>query len=227
MRQPEKYHPEGDVYAHTLLALEVADRLGFAPLVKFSILVHDIGKPEAFIQNKGENTAGHEVIGERLTEELGQRLRLSREEINTVKYLVRHHLRIAKLPEMARARQIRFIKEGAVPQAGFTDLNRKFPLFGKLLQLLLADCEASVHRSSGWLPVFQKFVELLPQLKQVEDLEAARKLIDGHDILQLGVAEGPEVGRILDEVYDQILSGRIQSRQEALDLARELTGQLD
>ena len=222
MKQPEKYHPEGDVYTHTLLALEVADRLEFEPLVKLAILLHDIGKPEAFARNRGENMAGHEVIGEELAGRIGRRLRLSNEEIRLIKYLIRQHLRIAKLPEMARAKQIRFIKEGEDHGKDFIDLSRRFPLFSKLLQLLIADCEASVHRSSGWLPVFQTFVELLPQIKRLEELEAARKLIDGRDILELGVEEGPEVGRILDEVYEQILAGRIESREEALKLARDL-----
>jgi len=222
VKQPEKYHPEGDVYTHTLLALEVADRLRFEPLVKLALLLHDIGKPPALEKNEGENMAGHEVIGEEMAEEVCRRLRLSTEQIKTVKYLVRQHMRVAKLPEMARARQIRFIKEGEERQADFTDFRRRFPLFSKLLQLLIADCEASVHKASGWLPVFQTVVSLLPEMKRLEELEAARRLIDGHDILALGVEEGPEVGRILKEVYDQVLSGKIRSREEALEAAHSL-----
>lgn len=223
--QPEKYHPEGDVYTHTLLALEVADRLGFEPLVKFAVLLHDLGKPAALERSRGEHMGGHELIGEELAERVSRRFRLSNDQIKVVKYLVREHLRIAKLPEMARTRQIRFIQQagaGEALQADFTDLGRKFPLFAKLLRLLIADCEASVHRSSGWLPVLQTFVGLLPQLKRLEELEAAQKLLDGQDVLDLGVAEGPLVGQILGEVYDEIFSGKIQSREEALELAREL-----
>ncbi|MGQ9477400.1 MAG: CCA tRNA nucleotidyltransferase [Candidatus Bipolaricaulia bacterium] len=223
VKQPEKYHPEGDVYTHTLLALEVADLLGFEPLVKFAILLHDIGKPVAFERNGGQHMGGHELIGEELAEGVGRRFRLSNDQIKIIKYLIREHLRIAKLPEMTRPRQIRFIREAAAgPGIDFSSLERKFPLFFKLLQLLLADCEASVHRSSGWLPVFQTFVGLLPHLKRLEELEAAHKLLDGHDLLEMGVPQGPQVGRILEEVYDQILSGRVQNREEALKLAREL-----
>ena len=223
VKQPEKYHPEGDVFTHTLMAMEVADRLGFEPLVKFAILLHDIGKPVAFERNDGRHMGGHELIGEGLAEGIGRRFRLSNEQIKVIKYLVREHLRVAKLPEMTKPRQIRFIQETASgPEIGFSELRRKFPLFIKLLQLLIADCEASVHRSSGWLPVFQTFVGLLPELKRLEELEAAHKLLDGHDLLALGVKEGPEVGRLLEEVYDQILSGKIRSREEALKLAKEL-----
>jgi tRNA nucleotidyltransferase/poly(A) polymerase len=226
VKQPEKYHPEGDVYTHTLLALEVADRLRFEPLVKMAVLLHDIGKPAALEQNQGENMAGHEVIGERMTEEVCRRLRLSNEQIKTIKYLVRQHMRVAKLPEMARARQIRFIKEGEEWQADFTDFRRRFPLFSLLLQLLIADCEASVHRASGWLPVFQTTVELLPEIRRLEELEAARKLLDGHDLLKMGLEPGPLIGQILEEVYDQILSGKITSRAEALEAARRFVQQL-
>lgn len=223
IKQPEKYHPEGDVYTHTLLALKVADWLGFEPLVKFAILLHDIGKPVAFARNDGRHMGGHELIGEELAEGVCRRFRLSNDQIKVVKYLIREHLRIAKLPEMTRPRQLRFVQEGIAPAGvAFTTLERKFSLFFKLLQLLIADCEASVHRASGWLPVLQTFVGLLPQLVRLEELEAAHKLLDGHDLLGLGLAEGPEVGQILEAVYDQIFSGKIQSREEALDLAREL-----
>ncbi|MFQ6090164.1 MAG: HD domain-containing protein, partial [Candidatus Bipolaricaulia bacterium] len=222
VKQPEKYHPEGDVYTHTLLALELADRLGFEPLVKLAILLHDIGKPAAYERNRGENMAGHEAMGEELAGRVGRRLRLSNEQVRIIRYLIRQHLRVAIFPEMARAKQIRFVKEDEARKRGFNDLVGRFPLFARLLQLLIADCEASVHRSSGWLPVLEAFVGLLPQFRHLEELEGARKLIDGHDILELGVEEGPEVGRILEEVYDRILSGRIASREQALKAAEEL-----
>ncbi len=224
--QPEKYHPEGDVFTHTLLALEVADRFGFEPLVKLAILLHDVGKPLALKRSKGENMAGHEVIGERLAEGVCRRLRLSNDETKLVKYLVRQHMRVAQLPQMALAKQVRFLKEGEAPGADLLDFRRRFPLFSKLLQLLIADCEASVHRSSGWLPVVHHAVGLLPHLKRLEELESARRLIDGHDILRMGVEEGPLVGKILNEVYDQILAGKIKSRREALEAARELATKL-
>ncbi len=220
--QPEKYHPEGDVYTHTLLALEVADRLGFEPLVKLAVLLHDVGKPIALERNRGENMAGHEVIGERIAEEVCRRLRLSNDETKLVKYLVRQHMRAAKLPEMGRAKQVRFIKEGEDPQADFTNFSHRFPLFSKLLQLLIADCEASVHKSSGWLPVLETAVELLPEIKRLEELGRARKLIDGHDLLRMGLKPGPRVGQILEQVYDKIFAGQIRSREEALKAAQEL-----
>lgn len=225
--QPEKYHPEGDVFTHTLLALEVADRLGFEPLVKLAILLHDVGKPLALERSRGENMAGHEVIGERIAEGVCRRLRLSNEETKLVKYLVRQHMRVAQLPEMALAKQVRFLKEGEDPQAGFADFYRRFPLFSRLLQLLIADCEASIHRASGWLPVVHHAVGLLPHIKRLEELEEARRLIDGHDILRMGVEEGPLVGRILSEVHDQILAGKVKSRREALELARRLKARLE
>jgi len=222
VKQPEKYHPEGDVYTHTLLAIEVADRLGFAPLVKLAVLLHDLGKPVALQRNRGANMAGHEVIGEQIAERVARRLRLSNEQIKAIRYLVRQHMRVAKLPGMTRARQIRFIKEGENRQADFSDFYRRFPLFSQLLQLLIADCEASVHRASGWLPVFQTAVELLPEIRRLEELERARKLLDGHDLLRMGLKPGPRVGQILEQVYDRIFAGQIQSREQALETAREL-----
>jgi tRNA nucleotidyltransferase/poly(A) polymerase len=223
--QPERYHPEGDVYTHTVLALQQADALLRGPdrsLVKLAILLHDVGKPAALAQNQGEHAGGHEVIGERMGAEVGRRLRLSNDEIGVLRYLIREHLRIARLPEMSTGRQVQFIKSVERSGAVVSDLHARFPHFAQLLQLMVCDCEASAHKSSGWLPVLQTLVRRLPQIQELDELERARKLLDGHDVLALGIAPGPQVKKILDAVYEKIHSGQIKTREEALAAAREL-----
>ncbi len=222
--QPEKYHPEGDVYTHTLLALECADKIIRDPLVKFALLVHDVGKPIALEKNKGEHAGGHEVIGERMAETICRRLRFSTEEIRLIKFLVREHLRIGRFPEMSPGRRATLLKTHENTDAPFERPAERFPYFAKLLELMMCDCEASAHKSSGWLPVVRELPPLVLRLRELNERERARKLLDGHDLIEMGLPPGPRIREILESVYEQIFAGRITTREEALDAARQLVG---
>ncbi len=219
--QPEKYHPEGDVYTHTLLALQCADKIVRDPLVKFALLVHDVGKPIALKRNNYEHAGGHEVIGEQVAEKICRRLRFSTDEIKLIKFLVREHLRIGKFSEMSPGRRATFVKTHENPSAPFERPAERFPYFAKLLELMICDCEASAHRSSGWLPVARELPPLLVRLRELAERERARKLLDGHDLIELGLTPGPQIKAILESVYEQIFSGKITTREEALAAARQ------
>ncbi|HED03246.1 MAG TPA: CCA tRNA nucleotidyltransferase [Candidatus Fraserbacteria bacterium] len=225
VEQPGKYHPEGDVYQHTLLALEIADGYLADPLVKLALLLHDLGKPEALERNRGVNMAGHDQIGAELAGQICRRLHLSKEASAQVVYLVREHQRIGHFPQMSRSKQVRLLRSGEERARPLGDFTARFPRFARLVQLMIADCQASAMKSSGWLPVLAHTARLLPHLQALEQLEGARRLIDGHDFLKLGVPPGPELGRMLEQVREAILAGRIVSRRGALAAARRLAGQ--
>lgn len=220
--QPEKYHPEGDVYTHTLLALACADKVVRDPLVKFALLLHDVGKPIALEKNNFEHAGGHEAIGARMAEVICRRLRFSSDEIRLIKFLVREHLRIGKFSEMSPGKRATLLKTHEEHQAPFERPIERFPYFMKLLELMICDCEASAHRSSGWLPVVQALPDLIRRLKEISERERARKLLDGYDLLQMGVRPGPQVKKILESIYEQIFSGRIATREEALHAAQQV-----
>jgi len=220
--QPARYHPEGDVWVHTLLALDWADRLRLPPLSKLAVLLHDVGKPSALARNAGAHMGEHEKIGAEMVEEIARRLRLSAAEAESLQYTTREHLRIAKLPEMGRAKRLRFLKAQEDASAPLDKLPERFPRYAELLRVLLCDAQASAHRSSAWLPVLRASVDAALQVRDLEALEAAQKLLDGHDVLALGVAPGPAVGAILASVYDRIFAGEIRDRPTALAAARRL-----
>ncbi len=220
--QPEKYHPEGDVYTHTLLALQCADKIVRDPLVKFAILLHDVGKPLALERNKGEHAGGHEMIGEQMAEKICRRLRFSTDEIRLIKFLVREHLRIGKFPQMSPGRRATLVKTHEKTDVPFERPAERFPYFARLLELMICDCEASAHKSSGWLPVVQEMPHLILRLKELDERERARKLLDGHDLIQMGLSPGPRIREILEAVYEQIFAGRITTREQALDAAQRL-----
>jgi len=218
--QPEAYHPEGDVFVHTLAAVCVADRFVRDPIVKLAVAVHDIGKPSALERSGGENMGGHCAIGARMARDVGRRLRLSRQDVFRLHYLVRHHMRIADFPAMGRGKQVRFVSEGE-RDAGRSPSER-FPLFFQLLQVLVADCEASAHRSTGWAPILQETLDVVEHIDHVCGLRRAREIIDGHALMELGVEPGPRLGEILGALHDRILAGQITSRDDARAAARRL-----
>jgi tRNA nucleotidyltransferase/poly(A) polymerase len=220
--QPEEYHPEGDVFTHTLLALEVADRLEFSPLVKLGVLFHDVGKPAALARAKGEHAGGHEQLGEGITREALSRLRLSNRQIDWVCGLVREHMRAGRLPGMGLGKQVRLLATGEEEAAPLEDFPRRFPFFSDLLRLFICDAEASAHRASAWLPLLSQAVRLHAHYLRVQGMKRARELISGDDLIALGESPGPRLGKILSEIHERILAGEIETRDQALAEARRL-----
>lgn len=222
--QPEVYHPEGDVFTHTIFVLHVADGIWDSPLFKLALLFHDVGKPQALRRSGGENMAGHCQIGARIVEEALTRLRFSHKEIEYVAFLVAEHMRVARLPEMGLGKQVILLCQKEDEAADLSRFAQRFPVFSDLLRVLICDAEASAHRSSAWLPVLSQSVQLLVHVRRVQGMKRARELLSGADILAMGEPPGPRVGKILEEIHERILSGDITSREEALREAEKLLG---
>lgn len=218
--QPEEYHPEGDVFVHTMEAMRVADGFIRDSIVKLAIALHDIGKPIALERNEGRNMGGHCAVGARMAKDIGNRLRLNRQQVQRLDFLVRHHMRIADFPRMGRGKQIRFISEGEVPNA--VTLPSRYPLFFSLLQVMVADCESCAHRSLGWAPILEETIRVADHIERVCDLQRARAMVSGHDLTRLGLNPGPQLGHVLNTVHDRILGGRIATREEAIAHAKSL-----
>jgi len=216
--QPEIYHPEGDVFAHTIEAVRMADRFVRDPIVKLAVLLHDVGKPEALRRREGANMGGHCAIGGGMCRRVGERLRLSRGETSRLAFLVKNHMRIAALPEMGRGKQVRFVSSGERPDR--VGLRARYPRFFDLLEVLVADCEASAHRSSGWKPVLRETIRVVEHIEYVCSLRKARAIIDGDALIELGLSPGPRLGQLLEELHDRILAGEITSQEQAIEAAR-------
>ncbi len=220
--QPEEYHPEGDVLEHSFQALEVADRLRFTPLVKLATFLHDVGKAEAYRRNKGGHLGGHELIGQKQAGRIAKRLRLSNKETKKLTWIVGNHMRGSILQEMKRAKQVKLVRYNQEEEFPIVRPAERFNYFTSLLQTIIADSEASVHGSKGWLPVVERLTKLLLHLQDLEDLGTARKLINGDDLKNLGLSEGPRLGEVLDELHEMIYAGDITSRQEAIAEAENI-----
>jgi len=220
--QPEVYHPEGDVYVHTLLALEIADRVTSDPILKLAVLLHDMGKPEALRRNRGENMAGHDEIGAHMARDTCERLRLSREVTDRLVNWVAEHQRIGHFPEMGRGKQVKLLKTVEAPDVPIARPLERYPRFAGLLRLMIVDCQASAMKSEGWLPVLATFARLLLHMEALDRRMRARKLIDGHDLIEIGMEPGPQIGAILEMLYEKIYAGELISREAALGEAERL-----
>jgi poly(A) polymerase len=198
--QPEQFHPEGDVFEHTRLA--VAALRAPSPALAMATLLHDAGKPETLEYAPDRIRFNrHDERGAEIAEAVLERLRFPRRDIDRATALVGRHMVFKDLPQMREAKRRRL----------FAD-----ELFADLLELHRADCEAS-HRDLSlyeWARAEAARIAATPP--------AAPPLASGHDILARGVPAGPRVGEILEAVEDARLEGRIHTRDEALALIESM-----
>jgi poly(A) polymerase len=201
--QPSNFHPEGDVYRHTWLALSMLEA-GCAETLAFGVLLHDVAKPQCRAENGDKVTFyGHTEQGAAMAEEIMRRLRRSRFVQERVSYLVRNHLRLVMAPRMRRATLKRMLAEDG---------------FGELLELSRLDALAS----SSNLGYYHFCARALGTMGR-EEIRPPR-LLDGDDLIAMGFAPGPNFKSILKDVEDQQLDGALASRDEALDYVRARYG---
>lgn len=199
VQQSPEYHPEGDVWTHTLLVLEQLDH---APeTLALGALLHDVGKPVTQAYDDGRITFyGHCERGAEMAVAICQRLRRSRDTWERVEFLVRQHLEHIHAREMRPATLKRFLTQEGIDE---------------LLELVRMDILAS----NGNLETWEFCRAKLAELRQQGPLPAP--LLRGRDLLAEGYAPGPHIGQILHAVRDLQLDGKLTTREEALAWVRE------
>ena len=202
--QPKNYHPEGDVFVHTMLAVE---KLGSYPDFELALatLLHDIGKPEASRRHGHMQFNRHSKIGEEIAADVCDRLRLSNSEKARVCWLVRRHMYF---------RDARKMKDSTLKK-----LFAK-PGFDQLAGIYRADALASW----GNLDAYHYVMDKRDSLTQ-EKIEPP-KLIDGNDLIERGYQPGPSFRKILSKVRDSQLEGEVENRQQALKYAEKVASDI-
>ena len=197
-QQPENYHPEGDVFVHSILTVE---KLGPHPdfVLALAALLHDIGKPAASRRAGPKRFPEHSEIGRRITYEVCRRLRLSNDETERICWLVDRHMYFKDAPRM---------KESTLKQLFAA------PGFDQLAELHRADALASWGNLECYDYVMEKRRSTPP-----EEVEPP-PLVTGHDLIAMGYEPGPLFGKVLAAVREAQLDGAVRTREEALDLAR-------
>ena len=197
--QPPEFHPEGDVWAHTLLLLDNLDHP--TPALAWGALLHDVGKPPTFRVAERIRFDGHVEEGVRLAHGILTRLRFSRDNMERVEALIANHMRFIDAHRMKESTLKRFLR---------------MPDFSEHLELHRLDCMASNGNLENY-ELVQRKLEELPE----EQLKPA-PLVTGADLIAEGYEPGPRFGEMLAAVEDAQLEGRVGSRDEAMAMVREM-----
>lgn len=198
VKQPAEFHPEGDVWTHTLIMLKKLENTAFELVM--GALLHDVGKPLTFTIEDRIRFNNHCEVGAQLTEKIGKRLRLANKQIEHIAELVRHHLRFKDVQNMRESTLKRFFR---------------LPNFAHHLELHRLDCLASHGKLNNWEFCKQKLSELKPQEIKPDPL------INGHDLIRMGYKTGPLFKQILTTTEDAHLEGQIKTHEDALKFVRE------
>jgi len=201
VEQPPEFHPEGDVFVHTRLMLELARNL--TDTLALGILLHDVGKPSTFRIAERIRFDRHAEVGARMAASICRRLRLSRQKTEKVVSLVRRHLRFMHVRQMRESTLKRFLRQEN---------------FAEHLELHRLDCAGSHGDLSNHAFCLQKLAEFGQEKIRPEPL------VTGHDLIRLGFIPGPLFSEILNWVEDRQLEEEIVSREQALECVKNRWG---
>jgi poly(A) polymerase len=198
VEQPPEYHPEGDVWVHTLLLLEKLRQPTAA--LAWGALLHDVGKPPTFRVAERIRFDGHVEQGVEIAHNILCRLRFSREDTEQVEALVANHMRFGDAQRMRESTLKRFLR---------------LPRFDEHLELHRLD----VLSSNRWLENYEFIQRRREELS--EERLRPRRLVTGDHLMAAGYRPGPLFTAILAAVEDAQLEGAIATREEALELVRQ------
>lgn len=200
VEQPPLFHPEGDVWQHTLKMLErlpSREDSGQNLCLAWGVLLHDIGKASTRTEDeKGVHFYGHTRKGQEIAGEIMQRLKFSRAQRETVLNLIQQHMVFMNVRKMRPGRLKKFLR---------------MPDFDLHLELHRLDCLAS----HGLLDNYE-FCRQQLQLSEPDDLHPPR-LLTGNDVIAMGFSPGETIGEILHALEEEQLEGRIRTPDEAKD----------
>ena len=198
--QPPQYHPEGDVWVHTLLLLEGLPA-GCPATLAWAALLHDVGKPATFrVAPDRIRFDGHVDAGVRIAQEICRRLRFANYETEQILALIANHMRFADVRKMKESTLKRFFRLQDFPEH---------------LALHRLDCLAS-HGSLELYDFARHHFETLPQ-EQVRP----QLLLTGKNLIEAGYRPGPHFSEILAFAEDAQLDGKVQTPEQAMALIQQ------
>jgi poly(A) polymerase len=199
VEQPPQFHPEGDVFVHTLLLLDKLPA-GCSKTLAWGALLHDVGKPATFrIAPDRIRFDGHVDVGVKIAAEVCRRLRFSNDETEQILALVDNHMRFAQVLQMNESTLKKFLR---------------LPEFDEHLELHRMD----VLSSNGFLDAYDYARERLRSIPP--EVMRPRPLVTGDDLIAAGYAPGPRFKEILGAVEDAQLEGRLDTREAAMEMVR-------
>ncbi len=198
VEQPPEFHPEGDVFMHTMLLLDKLPQ-PCSPTLAWGALLHDVGKPPTFRVAERIRFDGHVDVGVKMAEEICRRLHFSNHDTDQILALVDNHMRFAHVQRMKESTFKKFVR---------------LPRFEEHLELHRLDCESSLRNLTSYNFTREKLASTPPEAIRPQPL------VTGEDLIAAGYAPGPRFKEILSAVEDGQLEGRLQSKESAMDLVR-------
>ena len=199
--QPPQWHPEGDVFTHTAIALELLPP--DAPLALcLATLLHDIGKPPTYSWDEADQRIrfnGHDKVGAEMAKAILERLRYPNALIEDVVAMVDNHMQFMNVQKMRTAKVKRFLAR---------------PTIELEMELHRVDCASS-----------NGFTENFDFLRAKQDEFAnepiiPKPLITGRDLIDLGLKPSPQFRKILEQIETEQLEGRLQTKEDAIEYAQ-------
>lgn len=193
-KQPPEFHPEGDVFVHTCLMLNLMKNPSRA--LAYTVLLHDVGKPAtAFMGEDRLRFHGHERKSAQMSEEILRRLKLPVKEMKQILTAIDGHMRFKDVQKMNKS------------------------TLRKLMGSETFDLELELHRvdcsgSHGLLDNYTFLLEKAEEMKNEPVLPD--RWITGKDLKELGVSPGPQMGRFIQLAYDAQLENRFETRDALL-----------
>jgi poly(A) polymerase len=199
VEQPPQFHPEGDVFIHTLLLLEKLPHPCPATLA-WGALLHDVGKPPTFrVAPDRIRFDGHVDVGVKMAQEICRRLRFSSRDTDQILALIKNHMRFAHAMQMSPSTFKKFVR---------------MPRFEEHLELHRIDCESSHGDLTTYRFTLEKLASMPPEAMR------PHLLVTGEDLIAAGYVPGPKFKKILGAVEDRQLEGTLQSHDEAMDFVK-------
>ncbi len=199
VQQPENFHPEGDVFIHTLLALSKMENPSWT--LAMGVLLHDIGKAVTFTVTDRIRFNLHEKVGADMATEICDRLKTSTDDKERIRWLVLKHLCFKDAQKMRLNKLKRLFAEEGYPE---------------LAEL----CRADALASSGDLSDYDYCQEMFQKLSREE--VKPEPLITGHDLIAMGLKPGPLFKEILTKIEDEQLDGNLTTKETAIERVKEL-----
>ncbi len=201
--QPPEWHPEGDVFTHTMIML---DMLGEDPSLELclAVLLHDIAKPACRTIEAGSGRIrfnGHDTVGAGMADAILRRLRYPNHSIESVVHMVSRHMQFMHVQQMRTAKLKRFMAA---------------PGFDQELELHRVDCGSSNGFTDNYEFLLAKAEEFANEPLIPEPL------VSGRDLIRLGLQPGPRFKELLETIQTEQLEGRILDRESALAYLRRL-----
>ena len=194
--QPPEFHPEGDCFVHTVLALEKLKPDASFELA-LAVLLHDIGKPRTFSETDRIHFYGHEALGGRMARKICMRMGMAKDAVERVARLVALHMQIKDVSRMGIKKLTRFVR---------TDY------FRDMVEVARADC-ASSHGDLSPVEYAEKKAEEIGP----EPPPPPPPLVTGTDLIEMGYEPGPIFGRILRRIEELRAQEKVGTREDALD----------